>query len=341
MATQITSTTTPAQLLQISDGLVIQQALYAAAKLGIADLLDGHPKAVSELATHLHVNESALLRVLRLLACQGVFEEIAPGSFRNTDVSQFLRTGVQGSVRATVIFKGSEFFYAPFAEILYSIETGQPARDKLSGMNTFEYLKQNPELARIFDDAMTNMSELTAPAMAAAYDFAAWESVMDVGGGNGMLLAAILKAHPGMRGVLADLPHVLDRARQRGVLSGELDARSEFRVCDFFREVPTGCHAYLMKSVIHDWDDERAHRILANCQRAVPEDGALLLVERALPDNNVASPTRCVDIAMLVLTGGRERTTEEHRVLLAKAGFRLNRVFPVPGDFNIIEALPA
>jgi hypothetical protein len=340
MVLQTAPTATPTQLLKMSDGAVIQQALYAAATLGIADLLENHPRDASDLASELHVNGAALLRVLRLLASQGVFEEISPAVFTNTELSEFLRTGIKGSVRSLVIFRGSEFFYAPFGEILYSVETGRPAREKLCGMSAFEYLKQNLELARIFDDAMTNMAELIAPAVARGYDFGAWGSLMDIGGGNGILLATILKAHASLHGVLADLPHVLERARARGFLSGELEARSNFQFCDFFQEVPGGCRAYLMKSVIHDWDDERAHRILVNCRQAIPDDGALLLIERALPERNVPSQTRYTDLAMLVLTGGKERTIEEYRHLLAGAGFRLNRVVPVPGDFCIIESLP-
>jgi O-methyltransferase len=200
-------------------------------------------------------------------------------------------------------------------------------------------------MARIFDDAMTNMSELTAPAIESAYDFGAWGSLMDIGGGNGVLLAAILKAHPGVHGTLADLPHVLERARDRGFLGGQLQARSEVRPCDFFKEVPSGCRAYLMKSVIHDWDDPQAHQILVNCRRAIPENGVLLLVELTLPEDNVPSLGRFVDIAMMVLTGGRERSTQEYRELLADAAFRLNRVITVPaefgkGDLSIIEATP-
>jgi SAM-dependent methyltransferase len=340
VAIQSASSTGPAQLLQMTTALVTQQALYAAAKLGLADLLDGASREISELAAELNVNEPALLRIVRLLAGQGVFTEIAPKTFANNDVSQFLRTGVPGSVRALVVFRGSDFFLAPFGEILYSIETGLPAREKLYGRNAFEHLKDDPEMARIFDDAMTNMSELLAPAISRAYDFGAWGSLMDVGGGNGMLLAGILRAHPGLRGVLADLPHVLERARERGFLEGELKARAAMQPCDFFLEIPPGCRAYLMKSVIHDWNDEQALRILANCRRVVPEDGALLLAEWTLPDDNLPSVARFVDVAMLVLTGGKERSVDEYRELLARAGFRLNRVFPVPGDFSVIEALP-
>ena len=206
-------------------------------------------------------------------------------------------------------------------------------------MEAFEYMKTHPETARIFDDAMTNMSELVGPAVAAAYDFGKWGSLMDVGGGNGMLLASILGAHPELRGVLADLPHTLERARHCGFLGGELASRSAMQPCDFFREVPSGCRAYVMKNVIHDWDDERAQNILANCRRAVPADGALLLVEWALPEGNAPSAGKFADVVMLLMTGGKERTVEEYRQLLDRAGFRLNQVVPTSPDLSIIEAL--
>ena len=207
-------------------------------------------------------------------------------------------------------------------------------------MDGWEYLKQNPDLARVFDDAMTDMSAIIGPRVAGEYDFGRWGSIMDVGGGNGILLAAILKAHPQARGVLADLPHVLERAEQRGFLGGELQARSTMQPCDFFREVPPGCRAYLMKNVIHDWDDERAGEILANCRRVVPADGALLLVEWALDEGNLYSAGKLFDVVMLVMTGGKERTAEEYRLLLAGAGFRINRVIPTSSELSIIEALP-
>jgi hypothetical protein len=164
---------------------------------------------------------------------------------------------------------------------------------------------------------------------------------INFGGGNGKLLAAILKAHQGMRGVLADQPHVLERARHRDFLGGELEARSVMQPCDFFREVPSGCRAYVMKHVIHDWDDEHAHDILVNCRRAIPLDGVLLLVEWALLEGNDASAGKLFDEVMLLMTGGKERTVEEYRQLLAGAGFRLNRVIPTSSDLSIIEAVPA
>jgi SAM-dependent methyltransferase len=340
MPMQTSSTKTPMELLSMGDGLIIQQALYSAAKLGVADLLKDGPRTASELARNLRVNESALYRILRLLASLSVFEETSPQTFANTELSQFLRSGVPGSVRSILIFRGSELFFRPFAEILYSVRTGKSARTEVFGMDGWEYLRQHPEYARMFDDAMTDMSAIIGPIVAAAYDFGRWGNIMDVGGGNGILLASILKAHPEVRGVLADLPHVLERAQQRGFLSGELQVRSAMQPCDFFREVPSGCRVYVMKNVIHDWDDEHAEEILANCRRAIPADGALLLVEWTLHEGNLYSVGKLFDIAMLVLTGGKERTEEEYRRLLARAGFRLNEVILTPCDLSIIEAVP-
>ena len=340
MAPQTSSTATPLQLLGMTNGLIINQALYAAAKLGVADLLKDGAQTSSELARKLNVNESAFYRILRLLASQNVFEEKSPRRFANTELSHFLCTGVPGSVRSILIFRGSEFIFGPCGEILYSIETGLAARAKIYGMEAFDYLKTDPETARLFDDAMTGMSALVGPVVAGAYDFGKWGSLMDVGGGNGILLAAILTAHPGLRGTLADLPHTIERAADRGFLGGELASRSAMQPCDFFDEVPPGCRAYVMKHVIHDWDDERALNILANCRRAVPEDGVLLLVEWALPDGNAPSAGKFADVMMMLMTGGKERTAEEYRHLLGQAGFRLNQVISTSSDLNIIEALP-
>src|SRR5215470_15353102 len=329
-----------AQLLQYRSQLILHQAIAAVAKFGVADLLERGIHATSGLAQELALNEDALYRTLRALAAQGIFEETSLRSFQNTPLSDPLRSDVPQSVRALFVFSGSEFCARPFQEFGYSLQTGIASRHMLSAMDSFQYLAQNPELAKIFDDAMTAFTNLIGPAVASAYDFSAWESLTDVGGGNGILLSHILKAHKSLRGVLADVPHVLERARQRGFLSGDLAPRTTMQPCDFFKEVPSGTRAYLMKSVIHDWDDQQALQILANCRRAVPADGALLLVELGLCEPNERSGGKIMDLFMLVLTGGRERTADEYRALFARAGFRLNRVIPTGTDFVILEALP-
>jgi O-methyltransferase/methyltransferase family protein len=340
MKAEVVSNSAPTQLLQTREGFILHQALYAVAKLGVADFLEDGLHKTEELARELKVNEGALYRTMRLLASQAIFEETAARIFKNSELSRFLRTGVPGSLRPLFIFWGSEFYFPCFGEILYSIQTGEPSRTKLAGMDGFEYLRHHPELARIFDEAMTTGAELAGPAIAAAYDFGAWGSLMDVGGGSGILLSHILRAHHGLRGVLADQAHVLERARQRGLLAGELEARTTMQVCDFFQGIPSGCRAYLMKSVIHDWDDEQSLTILNNCRKAISRDGVLLLVELALSAENIPSLGKFIDLAMLVLTGGRERTVEEYRELLASTGFRLERVIPTAAEFSIFEAYP-
>jgi len=331
----------PLALLRMTEGLVVHQALCAAATLGIADLLNDGEKSVAELASTLHVNEDALYRVLRFLSGHGVFRETGAGTFVNSPLSEYMRSGVPNSVRAVLIFRGARYYFSPFTEFLYSVETGVPARDKVLGNGTFEYLRADPESERIFDEAMTAISELSAPAIAAAYDFGRWETVTDVGGGTGALLAAILRAHPGLQGTLADAPSVVERARRRKLLSGELTARTRFEPCDFFRAIPSGSRAYVMKNIIHDWNDAQATAILCNCRRAVPDDGALVLIEYCLGDDNAPSFGKTIDLVMMTITGGKERTIEEHRALLETAGFQLNRAIPVLPDITIIEALPS
>jgi len=328
------------QLVQARNEVVLHQALYVAASLGIADLLERGAQSTADLARELSVHEDALYRTLRVLASRGIFEEMPPRTFRNTALSRPLRADAPDTIRPLLIFFGSDFYARPLGEMLYSVRTGKPARERVLGMGIFEYMTQNPEAAKAFDEAMTALSNLLGPAIAASYDFSTWESLMDVGGGNGMFLAHILRAHQNLRGVLGDVPHVLERAKQRGYLSGDLNSRASLQNCDFFQEIPAGCRAYLMKSVIHDWDDDKALQILRNCRRAVPANGALLLVEMGLSEANQPSAGKFIDLIMLVLTGGKERTTEEYAALLGRAGFRLQRVVPTVTDFVIIEAIP-
>ncbi len=222
MQAEAVSSANRAHLIRIGDATIVQQALSAAAKLGVADLLEGGPRTSEDLAERLGVNDRALYRILRLLAGEGIFQEIAPRSFSNTDLSYYLRSGVPGSLRSFLDFRGSELCFASIGAMLQSVQTGKAACDELYGMNVFEQLGKNPEAARTFDEAMTSLTQSIAPAVAGAYDFGHWGSVTDVGGGNGLLLSAILKAHSSVRGVLADLPHVIEHARERGFLGGEL-----------------------------------------------------------------------------------------------------------------------
>jgi C-methyltransferase len=341
-APHATATRAPAgamRLLQMTQGIVLHHALCAAAALGVADLLEEKARPVAELAAALNVSEDALHRMLRFLAGHGVFVETAPRAFANSEVSTYIRSNVPGSMRAMLRYRGSPFYAAPFADMLYSVQTSKPSRQKLLGMGGFEYLRANLEEARLFDEAMSAVSSLFAPAIASAYDFGQWGTLADVGGGSGILLAAILRAHPSLRGTLMELEHVLQRAREAPFLSGDLSGRVSFVACDFFNGVPAECRAYLMKSVIHDWDDDSALEILRRCRRAVPADGALLLVEHSIGDPNTPTPGKAADLVMLVGTGGKERTVDEYAALLAKSGFRLNQAVS-DADTLILESLP-
>lgn len=331
---------TPFDLLRMTDGLIIHHCLCAAARLGIADLLNDGVRSAENLAAALEVNEDALYRTLRFLAGQGVFHETSPRKFANSQLSEWMRTDVPGSIRSVLIYRGSDFFLAPFPELLYSIQTGAPAREKGLEVDGFEHLRRNPEDAHLFDAAMTEISGLWASSVAAAYDFGKWGSLMDVGGGNGMLLATIMAVHPDLQGVLADQPHVLERAGQHKCWQPDLLRRVRFEPLDFFEAIPSGCRAYLMKNIIHDWNDDRARQILLNCRRAVPEDGVLLLIEYCVDGVNTPSIGKTVDLMMLALTGGKERTVSEHDKLLASAGFRMKNSTPLRDDIMILEAEP-
>jgi hypothetical protein len=340
MTAQGVSTSTLQQLQLARNGMILHQAMCAAAKLGVADLMEKGEGTTGQLAGALKVNEDMLYRLLRALAGEGVFEEYSPRTFRNSQLSRSLCEGSPGSLRPFYLFWGTEFYYRSLGEIVHSVKTGDPAIGKVLGMNEWEYMRQNPEMAAIFENAMTSNANLTGPAVAEAYDFGQWESIMDVGGGHGILLSNVLRRHTSLHGILADQPDVLERARLRGFLDGELAPRTSMQDCDFFSDVPSGCRAYMMKSVIHDWDDEKAQQILMNCRRAVPDNGVLLILECELSEPNLPSAGKLIDLVMMVLAGGKERTLGEYGELLGRAGFRLNKVIPTASEVTIIEALP-
>ena len=331
----------PIQLLRLTESLILHQALYAVAVLGIADLLKEGPRPVTELARLSEVNEDALFRTLRYLSGHDVFCEIASRQFSNSELSEWLRSDAPQSVRAIAIFRGSDYFFKPFEEFLHTVRTGKPSSFKALGMQGFDYLRSHPDEARIFDNAMTAFSSLSASSIATTYDFGRWNSLMDVGGGQGLLLAEILRVHKDLRGVLTDQEYVINRARASSVPLMQFGDRVQFRCADIFREVPNGCRAYMMKNIIHDWDDEGASRILRNCRDSIPQDGVLLLVEYCLDELNSAPVAQAVDLIMMTVTGGRERTLPEYGTLLSGAHFQISRAIPVASHIQIIESFPA
>jgi orsellinic acid C2-O-methyltransferase len=317
------------------------RALGLAAKLGIADQLAAGRRDADDLAKALDLNAPALRRVLRLLASVGVFEETADGAFALTPIGELLRSDVPGSMRPAVeLFAGTRI-QDSWRDLEYCVQTGEPAfRKDDPDADPFAQMAQDPEASANFDKAMAAFTSQTAVAVAAAYDFSAFRTVADVGGGNGALLAGILRANPHLEGIVFDQPHVVERAKEYLESQG-LGDRCRLVGGSFFERVPAGADAYLLKHVIHDWDDARATSILANVRAAMPPSGKLLIVEGVYPeriDQSLESRGAAAnDVNMLVCTGGRQRSEREFRDLFAAAGFALTRLVPTPANVRVIE----
>ena len=328
-----------ADLRRMIVGYRLSQAIYVAAKLGIADLLKDGPRDAEDLAASAKAHGPSLYRILRLLASEGIFEELEEGRFGLTPLAEMLRSDAPESFRARAIFDAEEWNWRAWGNLLHSAETGQPAFDHAFGMPTFDYLARNPEAAGRFDALMAEQTGTVAEAVAEVYDFSGMESVVDVGGGYGALLAAILRASPHLRGVLVDLPHTVEGARPRLEEAGVAD-RCETVAGDFFHSVPPGGSAYVLKYILHDWNDDQCVTILENCRKGMSDEARLLVIELLIAPGNAADYGKYLDLNMLVLTTGRERTREEYAGLFKTAGFELSRVVPTGRDLCIIEGKP-
>ncbi len=327
------------QLNQLICGYWHSQCVYVAAKLGIADLLANGPQSVDDLAKQTGTHRPSLFRVLRALASLGVFVEEASQRFALTPAAEPLRRDVPGSQWAMAIMMGEEHFRA-WGELLYSVRTGKIGFDKVFGQPVFEFLSQHPEQAAIFDKAMVGVHGRETAAMLDAYDFSQFAAVADIGGGNGSTLCGILKRHPRLHGTLFDLPGVIQRAGQT-VDGAGLSDRVHLVDGDFFESVPAGADAYVLRHIIHDWEEEKALRILGNVRQAIGTEGRLLVVESVIPPGNEPFFGKLLDVTMLVIPGGQERTEEEYRDLFGKAGFRLVRIVPTAAEVSVIEGVPA
>lgn len=330
-------------LFQMITGHYLSRAIYVAAKLGIADFLHPGPRHYEELAEATKTHAPSLKRLLRLLAGAGVFAEKEDGLFALAPIGEWLRTGIPGSRHAVALLFAGSMQYQSWSELLYSVQTGEIAFDRAFGMNAFQYIGQHPEEAVIFNEAMTGSSLQAAGAVTAAYDFSVFGKIADIGGGHGVLLAAILKANPNLRGILFDLPHATEGGKNQMERAG-LAERCEVVPGDFFQAVPGGADAYILKSVIHDWDDVHSVTILKNCRRAMASGGKLLLVEIALAERIDASAANLIatgsDVNMLVNVGGRERTEAEFKALFEAAGFQLTRIVATQSLMSMLEGVP-
>lgn len=327
----------PAAMMGLITGYWVSQAVGVVAQLGVADELGGGPRGSDEVARAVGADPQALYRVLRLLASVGVFAEVAPRSFGLTPLGETLRSSVPGSVRNFAITETAPGHWLPWGRLHDSVRTGRPMAREALGMELFDWYAQNPEEAGFFNAAMGNLSALAADELVRVYDVSAVRTVADIGGAHGILLGAVLRANPAARGILFDMPHVIATAASAIAAEGLTD-RCELVSGDFFEAVPEGADLHLLKQIVHDWDDDRATRLLRNCHRALGPAGKLLLVEMVLPQDNRPSPAQAMDLNMMVILGGRERTEEEYRHLLGEAGFRLQRVIPTHSPFSVIEA---
>ncbi len=329
----------PETLLRMMTSYWASQAVYVAAKLGIADLLAEGPVACDTLAAATGSHAPSLYRLLRTLASAGVFTESAPGHFAITPTAALLRSGTPDSMRSLAIIYAEECYQA-WGDMLHAIRTGEPAFEHHYGMPAFEYFARHPEVGQVFNEAMIGYTHRVASAAVAAYDFSPFAVVVDVGGGHGALLAAILRAHPAARGILFDLPHVMEGAAGFLEEAGVAD-RCERAGGDFFTAVPAGGDAYVLSQILHDWDDERCLAILRQCRRAIREDGKVLVVELVLPPGEEPSFGKWLDVHMLAMTsGGKERTEAEYAALFAATGFALTRAVPMAAGQSVVEAAP-
>jgi O-methyltransferase domain/Dimerisation domain len=320
-------------ITQLVLGSLASQAVYVAAKLGIADLLVNGPKPVDELAKATETDAPSLYRVLRALASLGIFTEQDNRIFAITPAAEPLRSDVPNSLRDVVIFMGEDWHWEVWGKTLQSVCTGKSAWAEVHDVEVFEYFEKNPEAANIFNRAMSSFSGLATKAVIEAYDFTGIETLIDIAGGHGRLLTGVLDAYPSMRGVLFDLPHVIAGAAKSD--------RLEFASGDFFTSVPSGGDAYIMKHIIHDWDDERALTILKNIKKAMKPGGRVLVVEAVIAEGNNQDFGKLLDIEMLVSPGGKERTAAEYEDLFSRAGLRLTRIIPTKSPYSVIEAVAA
>ena len=315
------------QLIQMGQAGLVSRIVYAAAKLGLADQLAPEPKSAAELAGRMQVHAPSLHRLMRTLASLGVLTEQLEQRFALTDLGQALTTGAPGSAKSTILFMGSPWAQMSWDHLVYSVQTGETGFEKAHDVSFFDYLAQHPEDASLFSETMVGFHNQEPPAVAAAYDFSTFNTIVDVGGATGNMLSAVLSLHAGPRGILFDRPHVVKDASILLEAKGVSD-RITVEPGDFFTSVPSGADAYILSHIIHDWNEARCLTILGHIRKAMDQAGRLLIVEMVLPPGDTAHPGKLLDMVMLVQLGGRERTASEYASLLSKAGFRLTQVVP-------------
>jgi SAM-dependent methyltransferase len=322
------------QMIQFITAKWISQPIHVAAQLGIADLLADGPMSSYDLARETKTHMPTLYRLLRTLAGMGIFEEQEGRAFGLTPLAECLQTG---AMRATALTFLSDWHDLAWASLMHSVKTGEPAFDHAHGQPAFDWLDEHPEAAAHFNQAQAVKSAAFIPAIVEAYDFSGIGKLADLGGGSGALMLAILQANPGLTGCVADLPHAVRQAKEAIQASGMAE-RCQAIECDLFLEAPAGYDAFILSNILHDWDDKPSARILVNCQKALRPGSKLLITENLMPEHGGFDVAKLLDLEMLVMGAGKERTEAEFRALLEAAGFEMTRVIPTPAGIAIMQA---
>ena len=325
-------------LAQYARGYLVSKALQAAAELGIADLLKNSPKNCDDLAHLTSTHAPSLYRLLRALAGFGIFHEDEEGRFANTELSEPLRSDAPNSIRDHVIYISHDGNMRAWMRFMDTLQTGESSFQKVNGLPLWEYLPEHPELEEHFDKSMTQISRMQCKEAVGNCNFSECSSVIDVGGGQGMLLAEILQAYPQLRGAVFERDSVAERAKQHLAEKGVAE-RSEIISGSFLETVPSGYDVYVMKQVLHNWSDEEAGKILRRCHGAMSEQSRLVVFDTVIMPGNEPHPAKWFDLHMLVILGGKERTAKEFDSLLAQAGFRMVRAVQAE-TIGIVEAVP-
>lgn len=325
------------QAFQLMTGHLVASAVNIAARLSLSDRLAERPRTAEDLAQETGTNPDALYRLMRALSGLGVYEEQADRTFTLTPVGAALR---EGPVRNMALWIAGEFNFRVYANAMHSVKHGESAVPVTSGVGgPFDVFAKDPELSQIFNNAMTGFSAFVVPAVLEAYDFSGVNTLVDVAGGHGALLSAILKQYPSMKGIVMDLGHVVAGAGPY-IASQGLSDRAGAVAGDFFTAVPAGGDAYILKHIIHDWYDDKASQILGSIRKVLPKDGRVILIESVIPPGNEPGMGKILDLEMLVMAGGKERTEQEFRELFDRSGFTLARIVPTKSPLSVLEARP-
>lgn len=320
------------ELLMFFAGEWVSRGIYTATKLEIADLLST-PKSVEELSTLTGTNPDALYRLLHMLSGFHIFEEISEGVFANTEMSRLLAKSNPDSLHALSLFYGEEI-HESFDGLFSSVQKGVPAFEIAFQRPVFVYFKENPGRAILFQEAMKEKTLAVAKSSISSFDFKPYKSVFDIGGGYGQFMTVMLKAHPHLSGLVFEIPDVVEKAEKNPSIDKE---RLAFVSGDFFKSVPKGGDLYILKSVLHDWDDSRAREILEKCHQAMEDNSRLLVIEVVLQPGSLSQYANCMDLLMLSVTGGKERSLNQFSKLFDKSGFKIEKIYPTETEFSIIE----